>query len=133
MRIGIPLLLALALVACRPAESQGSRKASFGTPVTLAPGERARFPDEHLEVQFVAVVSDSRCPSDTTCVWAGEVVVQLATRIDSNDTQHEIAAGQDVEVGKYRVSVLEVQPQPVSTRKIAPAEYRATVEVRQAG
>jgi hypothetical protein len=132
MRIAI-LLLAIALVACRPAESQMSRQARLGTPVTLAPGERAVFPDERLEVQFVAVVSDSRCPSDATCVWAGEVLVRIATRSDSETEQHELTAGQGFEVGRYRATVVDVQPVPVSTRKIAPDEYRATLEVRASG
>jgi hypothetical protein len=134
MRIGIPLLwLAIALVACRPAESQMSRHARLGAPVTLAAGEQAVFPDERLEVQFIAVVSDSRCPSDTTCVWAGEVLVRLATRIDSQDEQHELTAGQGTEVGRYRATVIDVQPVPVSTRKIAPDEYRVTLEVKPSG
>jgi hypothetical protein len=134
MRIGIPLLLlAIALVACRPAESQLSRRASLGTPVTLAPGERVEFPDEQLELTFIAVASDSRCPSDTTCVWAGEALVQLTIQTGSESAQREIVAGQGVDVGKHRINVLGLQPEAVSTRKIAPDEYRVTLEVRAAG
>jgi hypothetical protein len=134
IRIGIPLLLlAIALVACRPAESQMSRRASLGTPVTLAPRERAEFPDEQLELTFVAVASDSRCPSDTTCVWAGEALVQLAVQTGSASAQHEVVAGQGVDVGKHRINVVGLQPEPMSTRKIAPDEYRVTLAVTSSG
>jgi hypothetical protein len=78
----------------------------------------------------VRVVDDSRCPSDVTCVWAGEVKVQLSTRINAAEAvQHEITAGQQATVGALRLIVVKVQPEPISTRKISPEEYRVTLKV----
>lgn len=41
----------------------------------LALGTRADFGDR--SVKFVKVISDSRCPKNVTCVWAGEAKVLL--------------------------------------------------------
>lgn len=124
----IPLLFVLLLVACRSSGPSASHAASLGQEVTLAPGEQA---DPHgLSVEFVKVVEDSRCPSDVTCVWAGEVKVQLSTRVRASETvQLEITAGQDATVGGFRLAVMHVQPERVSTRAIAPEEYRVTLRV----
>ena len=96
----------------------------------MAPSEQAVFGQQGLTVEFVRVVEDSRCPSDGTCVWAGEVKVQLSTRINAAEpVQHEITAGQHATVGKFHVVVVQVQPQRISTREISPAEYRVTLRV----
>lgn len=88
------------------------------------------FAEQKLDVEFVRVVEDSRCPTDVTCVWAGEVKVQLSTRIDAaKAVPHEIVAGQQATVGEFRVIVVQVQPEKVSTREISPEEYRVTLKV----
>ncbi|MDO9445893.1 MAG: hypothetical protein Q7K37_11305, partial [Dehalococcoidia bacterium] len=48
-----------------------------GQEAFLQPGERAVFEagGERLEVLFVGVTADSRCPVDVTCIWAGEARV----------------------------------------------------------
>lgn len=132
-RRSIPLLvLAIALAGCRPAGSQTSHAASLGTAVTLAPAERAVFSQERLEVQFVAIVEDSRCPRDVACLWAGEVKVQLAIRGKSAEsTHHELPEAQSTLVEGYRVTILEVRPEALSTRKISPEEYRVTLKVER--
>jgi Flp pilus assembly protein TadD len=124
--------LALVLSGCRPVSSQAADAASLGAPITLAPAERAVFAGQALVVQFISVAEDSRCPSDTTCVWAGEAIVRLAVEVQSEGiTQHAIAEGQSASLDPYRVSILAVQPQPVSTHKISPAEYRVTLTVER--
>ena len=126
------LLLTLALSACRPATSPGLHAASLDTEVVLAIAQRAAFDQEGLEVQFVSVVDDSRCPIDTTCVWAGEAIVRLAIRSASGTvTEHDVVEGHSTTVDNYRVSVTQVLPKPVSTRKIAPADYRVTIKVQR--
>lgn len=52
--------------------------ASFGAPATINLEESAAFPDG-LRVRLISV-SDSRCPADVQCAWAGELapIVQLS-------------------------------------------------------
>jgi len=125
-------LLIMTLVACRSASAPAPHTASLDQEIHLAPGKRAVLSQQGLEIEFVRVIEDSRCPSDTTCVWAGEVKVRLSIRSSPGQaTQHDIVAGQNASVGEYRVLVLRVQPEPISTRSISPDEYRATLKVEQ--
>jgi len=126
------LLLAITLAACASAGAPASRVASFDQEIQLAPGEQVVFGQQALQVEFVRVVEDSRCPTDLTCVWAGEVKVQLSIRIGAAAAvQQEITAGQPTTVDGFRVDVVQVQPERISTREIAPEEYRVTLKVQQ--
>ena len=44
-------------------------------------GEAMLFED--LEVRFVEVVEDSRCPKNVNCIWAGEVTILVEVYRDS--------------------------------------------------
>lgn len=124
------LPLAATLVACQSTSAPAPQSASLNQEIQLAPGQQAAYQQQALNVEFVRVVDDSRCPSDVTCVWAGEVKVQLATRINAAEAvQHEIIAGQHATVGDFRLLVVKVQPEPISTRPVSPEEYRVTLRV----
>lgn len=128
----VTLLLVVTLAACRSTGAPGPRAASLNQEVQLAPGDQAIYEPHGLTVEFVRVVEDSRCPTDTTCVWAGEVKVQVATRTGTAEAiQHEIKAGEHATVGAFRVLVVNVQPERLSTREIPPEDYRVTFKVEQ--
>jgi uncharacterized lipoprotein YajG len=118
-------LFAVALAAC----GRDGSAATLNEPIQLAPGQSAVFESGQLSVQFVGIGADSRCPSDTTCVWAGEVVVQFAIRQDDRTTQQEIKENESGAVGAYSVTVLGVLPIPSTQQRIAPADYRVTLKV----
>lgn len=126
----VPVLLVFSLVACKPGGAAAPHVASLDQEIQLAPKEQAVFDPHGLTVEFVRVVEDSRCPIDVTCVWAGEVKVQLSARIDPAEAeQREIAAGQQATVGDFQLSVVKVEPERVSTREISAHEYRVTLKV----
>ena len=50
----------------------------FGEAFELAVGQTALSSDGNTTVTFARVITDSRCPSDAVCVWAGEAIVELA-------------------------------------------------------
>lgn len=132
IRRSLPLLLlACTLIACGAVRSQTARTARLGDEITLAPGERVQFSSEQLEVQFIAVTEDSRCPRDTTCVWAGEVKVQLALRAGDGDAQLEVIAGQSAANGGWRVSVLSVRPERISSAPIPSGDYRVVLQIER--
>ena len=121
---------ALALAACGRGGSAAALEATLDAPVQLAPGQSAVVANEKVEVQFTGIASDSRCPSNVTCVWVGEVVVQLAVRSDGKRTQHEIKDMQSARVDGHRVTVLQVLPPRASSEeRIAPADYRVTLKI----
>jgi hypothetical protein len=78
---GAFLLLSLLtlVVACNQTNDQPRVDPIFeiGQPFTLAFGEVASCSCAAPEVKFVRVITDSRCPLQTECIWAGEVVVEL--------------------------------------------------------
>ena len=59
-----------------------------------------------VAITLVAVLEDSRCPRDTTCIWAGKAVVKILvsgadqelqemTVVFQNESQSVIAATED--------------------------------------
>jgi hypothetical protein len=129
----VPLLLIVSLAACHSSGAPAPRPASLNQEFQLAPKEQAAYGDpQALAVEFVRVVEDSRCPKDTTCVWAGEVKVQVATRLGSAaPVEHEIKSGESATAGPFQVTVVNVQPEKLSTREIPAEEYRVTLKVEQ--
>lgn len=71
-----------------------------------------------LIVKFSAKSSDSRCPQNVQCVWAGEVLVLLTY---SGEASGELslklpgteAAPASGDAGRYRITLLEVTPVPI--------------------
>jgi hypothetical protein len=119
------VLCAVALAAC----GRDGSAATLSTPIQLAPGQSAVYDAENLEVKFVGIDADSRCPSDVACVWAGEISVRLAVRKDRRTKELSIKGNQSLPVDGFIVSVLDVLPPPKSTQRIAPADYRVTLKV----
>lgn len=132
MRYSIVMLACAGLAACVSVVSSAAQRVALDSEVTLAPGSAART-SEDFEARFVGVASDSRCPRDTTCVWAGEVKVLLEIRDRAQPpSMHEVVAGGDVVVAQRRVTVVRVEPQPPSERKLQAAEYRVTLKISAA-
>jgi hypothetical protein len=90
-----------------------------------------------LTIRFVEVPADSRCPVDVTCVWEGDGVVVLETALDGVEEDVELHTAGDperdaakhVDVGPYRIHLLDLAPDPESEVAIPPAAYRVTLRV----
>ena len=129
----VALLLIVSLAACKSAGAPVSHAASLDQEVELAPTEQAVFDAHGLSVEFVRVLEDSRCPTDATCVWAGEVKVQLSIRIGTAAAeQQEVTVGQPATVGEFQLLIVKVQPERVSTREISAEQYRIALQVTHA-
>lgn len=123
-------LSCVALAGCVADAAQKSRAVESGASVTLAPGESATVVGGSLHVRFVAVTEDSRCPRDTTCIWAGEVRVSLEIQEPSKPPRLvELKEGDGTGASGWHLTLLGVEPQPASTVKIAPGDYRATLKI----
>ena len=86
-----------------------------------------------FDVQFVAVTGDSRCPADALCIQGGDALVQIrvsmTVRPQRAGCTQVIPAGEGAVYDSARITLVELQPYPFSSRTIAPDEYRATFTV----
>ena len=127
--IGISLLALLSLGSNCRLDLSPTRSVNF----LVAPGQTVRAQD--LRVQFLEVVSDTRCPANVTCVSAGDAVVAFELRIDSASSEVELHV---VDPGKrsalfqgYIVELTALAPYPIAGQTIDPDDYRATVNIRR--
>ena len=90
-----------------------------------------------MRLKLVRVESDSRCPVDVACVWAGnaEVVLEVAgtvwrtrqtLKLNTSAGPERPAEGK---YGRYTVKLVGLTPQPRSTGKLKASEYTATLLV----
>lgn len=114
-------------------EGEGPMKVSMDQPFRLAVGERVLLGDDPLEIGFVGVSSDSRCPRDVQCIWEGDAAVDLwvitaaGERIELQ--LHTTKEPREEMVGNHVIRLQELEPTPVSTSTIAPEDYLATLTV----
>ncbi|MGM0933558.1 MAG: hypothetical protein ACQEWD_08960 [Bacteroidota bacterium] len=102
---------------------------------SLAPGQT--FTLEGKSLKFKKVISDSRCPEGTTCIWAGEakVLVEifengklLEERVISLGASRNLPS--DLLGGNiFNISALRLSPYPEIPGKIAASDYSLYIEV----
>lgn len=109
-----------ALAAC--ATVQPPTPAPEGSSGWLKLGESAQMGPV---ITPVALVEDSRCPTDVQCVWAGRVVVdtRIALRGGSDVRTLRIESGKSVQVADGAVTLVAVYPAKTAGATIAPADY----------
>lgn len=130
----LAVIVVLVLAAARCAVDPGIHAATLGADVVLAMGKRAVFNPGGLEVRFVSIVEDSRCPADATCIWAGRVVARLAIHDASRPTaDYDVVAGEGATVQGFQVRIEKVSPVRTSKKKVAQRDYRVTVRVEPHG
>jgi hypothetical protein len=126
----LALLLAVAPSACGAASPTQPKPVDLDSEFTLAPDERAATRDDAIQVRFVEVTEDSRCPKDVQCVWAGEVKVRLTVRRGAGaEEEQTLTEREELALDTRRLTLVRVDPYPVSTQKIAKKDYRATFKV----
>jgi len=79
MRALIASAFILALAACTTAPASpasDANRVADGSSITLAPGQSAQLADDS-RIDYVKLVSDSRCQPDVQCVWAGDATIAM--------------------------------------------------------
>lgn len=123
------LLGVASLVGCAPAVL---KEAQLDQPFTLFVRQKATIED--LQIRFISVPEDSRCPSDVSCVWAGNAKIVLGVSLHESTTETAITLNSNTEPAEavyegFRIRVVDLKPIPRSDRTINPAEYRVTLIV----
>jgi hypothetical protein len=108
-----------------------------GSPFDLGVTEIVEVDGTGWRLTLVAIGEDSRCPVDVICVWAGQVTADFVAEKSGGRFDLEITLGPlttaSAVVDGYRVTLLEVNPLPVSTVQITLQEYVVTVVVERDG
>ncbi|NML05045.1 hypothetical protein [Sphingomonas sp. G-3-2-10] len=77
-------------------------------------------------VRPIAVIEDSRCPTDVVCVWAGRVVIRAEVGTGPGKREMTLTLGEPVPVADGALILAEVAPVARHTQPVKPADYRFT-------
>ena len=104
---------------------------SFPVTLTLQPGQTASAGG--LNLTFVGVSNDSRCPAAAICITSGEATLQFGfatnTRAASQDLQLYHPDNRRTNYEGFTIEVETLAPYPITFNSIRPADYRVTVKV----
>ncbi len=50
----------------------------IGTPFALARNQIARIEPDNLDIRFLRVLEDSRCPVNVACAWSGQLIIEVS-------------------------------------------------------
>jgi hypothetical protein len=114
-----------------------TQAARVGREFKVRGGRTVTLEGGRLRVRFASVASDSRCPADVDCVWAGnaELLIEVGARSGSGKKTLRLNTNASPErpgegkYGRYTVKLLGLTPQPRAGRKIKAGEYTAALLV----
>ncbi|MCL6643269.1 MAG: hypothetical protein K6T71_08145 [Candidatus Bipolaricaulota bacterium] len=127
--VSVVCVLVIGLFGCVPATI---KEFSLDEPFTLFVRQKAQVAE--LQLQFLGVSQDSRCPVDVECVWAGNAKIALKVSLKDSTQETAITINSHAEPREavyegFRIEFVELRPVPRSDRPINPAEYRVTLKV----
>ena len=117
-----------------PSPPETVQEAPLGPEFTLRPAESARIAGTALVLTFDRITEDSRCPTDVTCVWAGNAVVRLAARVAGvargpMELHTTTVDKREATVDGYRVQLVRLAPARTQGTTITQDQYLATLTV----
>ena len=126
----VVLIGALAAAGCF--NSRTGPDAVVGKPFDLKAGAVSALPDG-TRLRFERVRSDSRCPMDVMCVWAGDATIAVTLIPAKGSTEsreiHTQPAGSQISYANYTITLTALAPQPRSNQEIPASGYIATFVV----
>lgn len=107
--------------ACPPANATSSRTTTYlgGTVTAL-----------NVSVTPKEIVSDSRCPSDVTCIWAGTVEVRTVLATMVGHGEHVLKLDEPRVFGDHLVTLVDVTPAK-KLDAIPDSSYRFTFTIEK--
>ena len=102
---------------------------------TLKVGESGIARRERLNVEFVSVAEDSRCPKGVTCVWAGNARVLLKVN-KGNSKPVDVELNTNIKARifpffGYALQLEKLEPYPESSGPIRASDYEVTLSVHK--
>lgn len=101
--------------------------------VILHTGQEKNVIGSKLNVKFISVVEDSRCPVGTNCVWAGNAKVKIhigKTRGETKEFELNTNLDPKTVVYKgYQIKIVSLSPRPGENVKAMAAKNTAVFEI----
>ncbi|WP_452220542.1 hypothetical protein [Lacinutrix salivirga] len=138
-----PLLLLFILLISLPIVAQDSTKLKAETPKIISKLEFGKsITVNAVELKFVKVVTDSRCPKNVQCVWAGEVEVLVDVFEDGKKTEQKVLKipnampstkmlGNLFSSEGLKITGLNVYPYPIHGVEKKNEEYYIQLDIRK--
>lgn len=85
-----------------------------------------------VRVKFVDLIEDSRCPTDTQCIWAGNAKIKVQLSKNGKSKVVEMNTGMEpraIRFEGYEIKITKLTPQPASNIRIRKDGYVATFSV----
>lgn len=133
LSLSIILLLGLFFLAGCSAETEAV-KANLGQEFSLSLGQTVVIEGEELELKFLEVINDSRCPKDVTCIWQGQA--SCLVEITYFESLHRVTLTQpgltaepsEIDFKEYNIK-FNLTPYPQEGKEISKDDYRLRLVV----
>lgn len=110
--------------------------ADFGNQFNLKLNQSAIINSGEVQVTFLEVTEDSRCPSDLNCFWAGQIEVSVNIlenghdlgflRLVNNESRKDLAIKR---ISKYLIEFMKAEPFPKRNQHIELSDYIISLTV----
>ena len=113
--------------------SAGSNAVSFDKDFALSTGEMVQVEGGMGYIKFIKVLQDSRCPVNVTCVWAGNVKIELEI-MGSDRKKFSISLNTGIEPNTvslqgYVLQLISILPLKVEGVSISPEQYQVKLRI----
>jgi len=116
-----------------PSRSIGPTGERQGIPIPV--GQTVLIPGTTLRITFRGVESDTRCPVELACFWAGDAAVNFSfaqLTISESATLHTGLRPNSTVFGGFQITLVSLAPDQSEENPIDPARYVAFVQVTPA-
>jgi hypothetical protein len=140
LTIGLGLILNQSLVDSRVPTRNSANAAivRLNQPFQLKVNQTVQLRSENVEIQFLEVQQDSRCPVGVQCVWQGQATVAVHLKKNGKDLGNltlKTSAGQPdattQSLNGYAMKLVNIAPQPKANQPIPKTDYVATFVITE--
>jgi len=124
------LLAVLALTGCALANQSN---AALGQQFNIRVNQTVVITGENIRIKFLDI-SDSRCPTGATCIWAGEARATVQINGDTDNltlVQPGYSTDNAYLLDSNHLLQFQVKPYPAVNQTIAKSEYRLVITVNK--
>jgi hypothetical protein len=105
----------------------------FNDTIDLGYGDCLNDYEMNNTICFDSVITDSRCPENVVCVWAGEAIARFKIYIDqSSPITLDLYTGTiDTTINEYKLSFIDLLPYPNTEIERRFEDYKAKIIIKQ--